>query len=265
MHYFMCGVDSHQDDPDSNIRDVYDREVQDDFLQTLTTVKFENEDGKPSAPHLLLMGDQRTRDITRRDINQLHYLLNISIILPQSTITVSRKKKHSVALFQWVFEKLNSLPLHDAVKLRQAIVFDLGIPLFLPEYGFPLDDVIPIHKQWTYLSYFLQMCSAVTMSPIEGGHRTWEFIKFYTGAPFDDFTPQPFEPIPIRPDKFVIPNTDLKPQGLSQTRYQFYFWQRSISKKGEFRREVAHSLQKSSLSLKEHQEVGCADTNMEFC
>ena len=263
MHYFMCGVNSHLEDS-TDIRDLYEQNVTDDYLQTLSTVKFEKNDGTSTAPHVLLVGDQRVRDITIRDINELHYLLNIPTILPK-TFLKQKKGKTTVGLFEMVFEKLNQLPLYDAQQLRCFLAFECGIPLFRPQDGYPEDECVPIYKQWTYLSYFLQMCSAVTMSPIEGGHRTWEFIKYYTGSPFANHTPQPFEPIPVPPAKIVFPDVKLEKQGLSQSRYQFYFWQRYVSKKAMINRTTANLLQRASLALKQHEDVTCVDTNLEFC
>ena len=117
--------------------------------------------------------------------------------------------------------------------------------------------------QWKLLPHFLQMCSAITMSPIEGGHRTWEYIKYYTGAPFTNHTPQPWNPTVHPPQNIVVPQFELRPLGLSQAQYKSFFWQKAVSK-GTVDHQVAGLLQNASLTLKRHQEVGCADTKQEF-
>ena len=261
LHFFICGVKSNLDESVKTISDVKNA---DDRLQSLTMVKFvEDTSQRLSSPHLLLLGDQEICDVDVRDINELHYVLNIKPALTKTTFKLA-KTFHPVVRYQWVFNKLNLLPLYDAGKLRKFIERQLEIPLFDSELGYSDDeDYIPIHKQWTMLSFFLQMCSPVTMSPIEGGHRTWEFIKYYTGAPFTDHTPQPWEPVPEEPYDTVVPDKQLQKFGLSQAQYKSFFGQRAVAK-GPVDHQVAAQLQEASLQLKNHQEVGCADTNQEF-
>ena len=104
----------------------------------------------------------------------------------------------------------------------------LGIPLFhqnriqlirSPDGEVTQERVIPpIYQQWTLLSYFLQMCSPICLSPIEGGHRTLQLIKFFTGAKFTSDSPQPMEPPNRRPtDRELKPNKSINLQGVGMT------------------------------------------------
>ena len=203
--------------------------------------------------------NQELRDVTVKDINQLHYILNIPHYFKNTTVPVGESKQ-PVVFFKYIFDKLKMMPLHNAELLRAFIINDLGIPLF-PEKLVTL----PIYTQWTMLSYFLQMCSPICLSPIEGGHRTLQMIKFFTGADFTNKSPQKINPGP----REGYANVELRPymnineSGLAMTAYNYTFWQR-FDKTAQLDRQAAGELQMQSDWFKKVLSVSCKDTNDHF-
>ena len=108
------------------------------------------------------------------------------------------------------------------------------------------------------------MCSAVNASVIEGGHRSWQMVKYFTGAPLNEKSPQPFVPLPRNEGAKVEPDASLKMNGLSQAEYEYFFWQRLDTTSTPLSGNVWKDLQKHSFSVKQIQEVGCDDTNDAF-
>ena len=96
IHYFICGVDSKPND-EKNFDDVT---LRDNYLQSLTLVKFWVPGLLSGSPHTLLMVDQKVRDVTTRDINELHFLLGIETILPETSIA-NYSGGQPIVLFQW--------------------------------------------------------------------------------------------------------------------------------------------------------------------
>ena len=77
-----------------------------------------------------------------------------------------------------IFHRFNTLKLHDSAEMKKSLV----------ELGFDFkstNESTPIWKQWTMLSFFLQMSSPITFSVLDGGHQTWAIISMLTGKPFD--------------------------------------------------------------------------------
>ena len=205
------------------------------------------------------MTNQEFRDVTVKDINQLHYILNIPHFFEETTVPVGDSPQ-PVVFFKYIFDKLKLMPLHDAELLKKFICNDLGIPLFPAT-----DPTLPIYAQWTKLSYFLQMCSPICLSPIEGGHRTLEMIKFFTGADFTNKSPQKLEPGPREgyAEVELRPNMRINELGLAMTTYNYTFWQR-FDKTDLLDREVAAELQGQSDWFKKSLSVSCKDTNDHF-
>ena len=192
MHYFAASVERKKHYPRTN-KELLERK--DECLQTWMLINFhkaEMPDPALQAKQLVIV-NQGVRDVTVEDINRLHYVLNIPHYYKPASIN-KEGQDVPVVFFQAIFDKLKDMPLHNAELLFNFITGpkDLGIPLFeRSDSGTPP----PIYEQWTKLSYFLQMCSPICLSPIEGGHRTLQLIKFFTGAEFTDNSPQPFTPI----------------------------------------------------------------------
>ena len=230
----------------------------DNYLQTWISVDYQASSG-PISQQKIVMTNQELRDVTVKDINQLHYILNIPHYYKNTTVPVGESPQ-PVVFFKYIFDKLRLMPLHDADLLRKFITNDLGLPLFPAK-----DYTLPIYAQWTRLSYFLQMCSPICLSPIEGGHRTLQMIKFFTGADFNNKTPQALEPT-RREDYLMVemrPSMNIQEHGLAMTTYNYSFWQR-FNKNAPFDRQVAHELQLQSLWFKESLKVICKDTNDNF-
>ena len=162
-------------------------ELVDNYLQTWMSVEYHLDNEIIPKTKVVLTSEQ-LRDVSVHDINKLHYLLNIPHFFKETTVDAGDIPQ-SIVFFKFIFEKLQNMPLHDYRVMRGFVHNDLGIPLFKDK------DYMPIHEQWTQLSYFLQMCSNVCLSPIEGGHRTLQMIKFFTGADFTNKSPQPFKPL----------------------------------------------------------------------
>ena len=230
----------------------------DNYLQTWMSVDYETPSLKRTHQPIVLI-NQELRDVTVRDINQLHYVLNIPHYYKNTTVPVGESPQ-PIVFFKHVFDKLKLMPLHDASLLRKFICNDLGIPLF-PE----TEPTLPIYAQWTKLSYFLQMCSPICLSPIEGGHRTLQMIKFFTGADFNTKSPQTFDPTRREdyPEVEMRPSMRINEHGLAMTAYNFTFWQR-FDKNVELGRTDAGELQGQSQWFKESQKVSCQDTNDHF-
>ena len=228
----------------------------DDYLQTWMLVDYHIGNEVRSHQKVVLISE-RLRDVTVQDINQLHYLLNIPHFFEETTVPVGDHSQ-PVVFFKYIFEKLKQMPLHDSVRLRHYVHNDLGIPLFKDK------GCMPIYEQWTKLSYFLQMCSPVCLSPMEGGHRTLQMIKFFTGADFTSKSPQPFVPKPREGHMVeVMPYHKINEFGLAMTAYNFSFWQR-FNKSGPVGKEAAKELQIQSHWFQQVLNVSCTDTNDSF-
>ena len=258
MHFFIAAVDGGEEIETEKANLIGAKK--DDLLQTWMELNYrENgEDPDVFAQLQLYITNQKIRDVTVDDINHLHFVLNIQHFYPETTATLGRSEI-PVVFFRHIFDKLRQMPLHNALLLFNFITGDygLGIPLFqLNETGTPP----PIHQQWTMLSYFLQFCSPICLSPMEGGHRTMQLIKYFTGAPFTNQSPQPFEPQKRRPQDLEIkPNYQIAEFGVAMTCYDFIFWQR-FSKSEPLNGAVAKKLQKHSFAVKAKQSIVCVDT-----
>ena len=193
--------------------------VLENYLQTWMLVEY-HIDNKIIPKTKVVLVSEHLRDVTVEDINQLHYLLNIPHFFKETTVD-TLDEPQSVVFFKYIFEKLKDMPLHDWRLMRHFVHHDLGIPLFENK------GELTIHEQWTQLSYFLQMCSPVCLSPIEGGHRTLQIIKFFTGADFTNKSPQPFRPLHRRGNHTnILPAARINQHGLAMTNYIYSFWQR---------------------------------------
>ena len=199
-------------------------DYKDDLMQSWMELNY-REKAYPFKEHSklqLFIANQGVRDVTVEDINHLHLVLNIPKFFNQTAV-FSDDSHIPVVSFKHIFEKLNQITLYNAHELHKFITGEdgLGIPLNnLDENGFPP----PIHEQWKYLSYFLQFCSPICLSPMEGGHRTLQLIKFFTGAKFTEDCPQPFAAVMRNPgDKIVKPHLHLNEHGIALTKYECFF------------------------------------------
>ena len=253
LHYFMCSQVWSKPKDEKKMS----TEAADNQLQTWVPNRLRPEEDsaeEPTSTFKLFLPDLKLEKLDQQDLDVLHYILNLDKVLPPCSFTNGSQQEPLIP-FQWAFEALNQIPLWNAHDMRDHITNVFGIPLF---DRFPEDESIAIHQQWTLLSYFLQMCCPICVSPVEGGHRTWEFIKFYTGAQFDDFTPQE-----ITPGFPMCPNTSLKPFGLSQAAYNFNVWQPTAIWK-TINKSLALELQKRSSTIRNLQLMQCGDTYGEF-
>ena len=123
----------------------------------------------------LLLSDHEVRNPTVQAINQLLFLVGASPFV--SGTEIAEERMTFVAMEQ-IFQRFATLKLHDPAEMKKGLV----------ELGFDFkstDESTPIWKQWTMLSFFLQMSSPITFSALDGGHRTWAIISMLTGKPFD--------------------------------------------------------------------------------
>ena len=256
LHYFICSPEWTK----MTEKDMLPSEPVDSQLQTWVPLRLRPEkdsENVPTSSFNLFIADQKLTKFIATDLDILHYVLNVKKILPNCSVTTKKGKGlESIMVCQWAFEALNEIPLHNATLMRKHITNVLGIPLW---DDVDKDEVIPIHRQWTLLSYFLQMCCPICVSPIEGGHRTWEFIKFYTGANFDDFTPQKV----AESSAAIKPSVWVNEEGLSQASYNFYAWQ-PLSVWKSINIPLAKQLQKKSSTIRKLQLMQCDDTYGEF-
>ena len=253
IHYFMSGVKSWLFAEE----DFHGVTEYSHLLQSWAPLRWRKQgSNRPdSSSFQLAVADQDFCKIDQDDINALHYLLNIGEVYPDGHVLVGGRITEPIALFFKVFEKLNNIPLYDARDMRDFIKSDMAIPLF---DNVSTDTIIPIWLQWTKLSYFLQMSCRICFSPIEGGHRTWEFIKFYTGAAFDELTPQP-----LTHDKPIVPHEYMQPRGISQADYKFHVWH-PTSHWEHIDKSCANQLRIESFEIKQRQDIQCEDTYVEF-
>ena len=228
-------------------------ELVDNYLQTWMSVEYHLDNEIIPKTKVVLTSEQ-LRDVSVQDINKLHYLLNIPHFFKETTVDAGDIPQ-SIVFFKFIFEKLQNMPLHDYRVMRAFVHNDLGIPLFKDK------DYMPIHEQWTQLSYFLQMCSNVCLSPIEGGHRTLQMIKFFTGADFTNKSPQPFKPL-HRSSNWtdILPAKKIHQHGLAMTTYNISFWQR-FDKTNLLGGNDAFELRLQSNWFQQSFKVVCKDTN----
>ena len=275
MHYFATAVTNKVSFPDS---DDELKQQKDSLLQTWSSINYIDRSGNQSVPKQLVIANQGVRDVTVRDINELHYILNIPQ-LHQDTVAlddIRNEEETPVVFFNLIFKKLSSLPLDNATHLYDFISGEegLGIPLFhqnrflltkTPEGEINSQKIIPpIYQQWTLLSYFLQMCSPICLSPIEGGHRTLQLIKFFTGAKFTSRSPQPLEPLVRKEgDRELKPNMYIHQQGVAMTKFALSFWQRYKKLQPMGSAEVKN-LQSISFTIRSMQQIVAKDTNDGF-
>ena len=249
VHVFAAAADHHRWVP----TDALFPDLLDTYLQSWMLVEYQTNNEIIPKQKLVLISEL-LRDVRVKDINQLHYLLNIPHFFKETTVPVGYGSQ-SVVFSKYIFEKLKQMPLHDYRLMRSYVHNDLGIPLFNE------NDYVPIHEQWTKLSYFLQMCSPVCLSPIEGGHRTWQMIKFFTGAEFNNKSPQPFKPLHRKSNHTdILPAKKINVHGLAMTSYICSFWQR-FDKTNLLGSKDAGELQLQSKWFQQSQDVGCRDTN----
>ena len=242
MHLFMSAVDLKKDpvsqDLDNHFQTWMQMEYGDRSLQTVVVKNY------------------RIRDVNTRDINNLHWLLNIKIITTETSVS-SEDTQFPVSVFEHVTNQLLRMSLHDSVQMRRYIEEDLGLPLFK---DIPKTEVKPIWFLWKRLNLFLQFASPISLSPVEGAHRTWEIFKFFSGADFVTKIPQPLVPMPRDGRSTLTPNFNMKPRGLSQAEYKFTIWQRKQNDKN-FDFVTAKNLREISKNIKETEDVQCNDTN----
>ena len=229
---------------------------QDNYLQTWMLVNYQTDNEIIPYQKVVLLSEM-LRDVTVQDINQLHYLLNIPHFFEETTMPVGDGSQ-PIVFFSYIFDKLKLMPLHDSIQLRHFVHHDLGIPLFKNK------GYMPLYEQWTQLSYFLQMCSPICLSPVEGGHRTLQMIKFFTGAEFNNKSPQPSVPKPREGHNVeVMPFHKINEFGLAMTTYNYSFWQR-FDKTNHVGKETADELQLQSHWFQQVLNVSCNDTNDSF-
>ena len=275
VHYFATAVKERNNYPAT---DAELKQQKDMLLQTWMSINYhEKKYGKPSVPKQLVIANQGVCDVTSRDINELHYLLNIPQYHKEAVALKDEGQEElPVVFFNHIFKQLSKLPLHNAKSLYEFITGEngLGIPLFHqnrirlirnPDGEVTQERVIPpIYQQWTLLSYFLQMCSPICLSPIEGGHRTLQLIKFFTGAKFTSDSPQPMEPPNRRPtDRELKPNKTINLQSVGMTRYFASFWTRGKQSQPIGTVEVKN-LQSISFNIRTMQQIVAKDTNDGF-
>ena len=100
-----------------------------------------------------------------------------------------------------------------------------------------------------------------SLSPIEGGHRTLQMIKFFTGADFTNKSPQPFKPL-HRSSNWtdILPAKKIHQHGLAMTTYNISFWQR-FDKTNLLGGNDAFELRLQSNWFQQSFKVVCKDTN----
>ena len=97
MHYFATAVTDKKHYPET---DAELKQQKDTLLQTWMSINYrEKKHGKPSVPKQLVIANQGVQDVNFRDINELHYVLNIPEYYKEAIATTMRNKRNS----QWYF------------------------------------------------------------------------------------------------------------------------------------------------------------------
>ena len=175
--YFL--VTSVEDWPRSDTNAIIPNEMPKNtynHLRTMTHVQFENEDSSVSTKTLVL-SNHGVKVTNLDDVNALKFLLGVT---PFSQPILDRDSHSPLNIYEMdsILDKLADMPFNDPSLLKIFIRDNLG-------FDFPqTTEDTPIWLQWTILSFFIQMCSPINFSAIEGGHRTWSIISFFTGRPF---------------------------------------------------------------------------------
>ena len=113
-----------------------------------------------------------------RDINRLKFLLGVA---PFSSSMIHREdnRRFDVYEMESILHCFANIPFYDPSLLKIFIRDTLGFDFH------QTSENTPIWMQWTILSFFIQMCSPINFSAIEGDHRTWSIILFFAGRPFN--------------------------------------------------------------------------------
>ena len=72
----------------------------------------------------------------------------------------------NLVIMEHLFARFEGMRLDDPAEMKKWIKTQLGFDFSAA------NETTPIWQQWTMLSYFLQMCSPITFSALDGGHRT---------------------------------------------------------------------------------------------
>ena len=131
--------------------------------------------GPNKGPKSLILSNHGNRKPMLEEINRLLFLVGVT---PFATPMSRDGEAMSYVNAEHLIERFKDMPLHDPALLKNFIALDLG-------FDFGTTAQTPIWKQWTMLSFFLQFCSPITFSALEGGHRTWSITSFMTGQPFN--------------------------------------------------------------------------------
>ena len=170
--YFLVTTLSHQPGYDSEKKAAKDQ-PDDDFshMRSMTHLYFDDED---NVGRTLLLSDHGIRNPSVDAVNQLLFLLGVE---PFCTSIKQNDVDMNLVFMEHLFDKFEGMRLEDPAEMKKWIKTELGFDFSAA------DESTPIWKQWTMLSFFLQMCSPITFSALDGGHRTWAIISFLTGKP----------------------------------------------------------------------------------
>ena len=158
----VVNYDSDDEAPNGKPLDAYTH------LWSMTQLEFDQDEPTKT----LLLSDFGMRRPLLEDVNQLMFLLGIQPFARN----VSDDDVLNYLDMDPILERLSEIPFHDPRKMKTHLV-QMGL-------DFKASSIdTPIWKQWTMLSFFLQVCSPINFSPIEGGHRTWAVISHLTGKP----------------------------------------------------------------------------------
>ena len=125
-----------------------------------------------------------------KDINALHFFLNIDVLFPPAQITnllsesLEEHQSHEFSPMHLIVKQLNKLRTFSSKAVFHFITKMLGL-----NFDKIIDKTTPIFAQWTYLHWFLQFMSLVALFPVKGGHCTLSIMKFMSGMQLDEPSP----------------------------------------------------------------------------
>ena len=129
----------------------------------------------------LIQQDLFVNHVSARDVNILHYILNIKEFHEETKmkVTISNDKEHKrhYATLSSVIAKLKDLKAYSKANILNFINNEKHLDLPLPQEFLKTDS--GIQDLWLFLSWFLQFIFSVALFPVEGGHKAMVMMKFF--------------------------------------------------------------------------------------
>ena len=129
--------------------------------------------------HSLLVLSLRVKQTTIKEINNLHFLLNIDTFFPTIHVkslvpgSQSNTSSREFAPLYLVLKLLSKLQTFSSETIYEFITVKLGL-----YFDGRINKISPIFVQWAYLHWFLKFPYPVALFPVKGGHCIMAIMKF---------------------------------------------------------------------------------------